>query len=301
MLGARRKVTRPARLRTCASRSAPSGRGAPSIDPKPILDGWQLLQATEIYRANGTDVLREGPTVGQILLMLQAAAPEARPRRLAHRHLRLRAQRHQGTGSFDRRVLATLAYLAEFGLSPTVTSLRCGHGYFTKSGNVSEHPRATRSTSRRSTASRPWVSRRRRGRGPGGPAAGAAPGHVGPHQVISLLDFGGPTLSMADHADHIHVGFRPAGEAWRRARRIRVLKPSQWPAADVAPERAREPDRPPREGGDTTPPRCRRRGERARRRRASGRSSGARRRSPCRRGDRAVAVAVRARSAWPSG
>ena len=31
----------------------PAGRGAPKIDPKPILDGWKLLEATAIYRAAG--------------------------------------------------------------------------------------------------------------------------------------------------------------------------------------------------------------------------------------------------------
>ena len=42
-------------------------------------------------------------------------------------------------GQIDRRVLATLAYLAESGLRPTVTSLKCGHCFFTASGNVSHH------------------------------------------------------------------------------------------------------------------------------------------------------------------
>ena len=31
----------------------PAGRGAPRVDPKPILDGWKLLESTAIYRANG--------------------------------------------------------------------------------------------------------------------------------------------------------------------------------------------------------------------------------------------------------
>ena len=42
-------------------------------------------------------------------------------------------------GVIDRRVLATLAFLSASGLRPTVTSLRCGHGVLTSSGNVSEH------------------------------------------------------------------------------------------------------------------------------------------------------------------
>ena len=29
----------------------PAGRGAPRIDPKPILDGWKLLESTAIYRS----------------------------------------------------------------------------------------------------------------------------------------------------------------------------------------------------------------------------------------------------------
>ena len=31
----------------------PAGRGAPRVDPKPILDGWKLLESTAIYRAKG--------------------------------------------------------------------------------------------------------------------------------------------------------------------------------------------------------------------------------------------------------
>ena len=42
-------------------------------------------------------------------------------------------------GVVDRRVLALLEFLVAKGMDPTVTSLRCGHGYYTKSGNVSEH------------------------------------------------------------------------------------------------------------------------------------------------------------------
>ena len=35
----------------------PAGRGAPRIDPKPILDGWKLLECTEVYRAKGKNAL----------------------------------------------------------------------------------------------------------------------------------------------------------------------------------------------------------------------------------------------------
>jgi Transglycosylase SLT domain/Peptidase family M23 len=207
----------------------PSGRGAPRIDPKPILDGWQLLEATEIYRANGANVLRDGPTIGQILLL---SKPLLQKRVLADDRIELyRCGRADiAAGRVDRRVLATLAFLSESGFSPTVSSLRCGHSYLTKSGNISEH-----STGNAVDISKingvPVLGHQE----PGGVADQAVrrllllQGTMVPHQVISLLAIGGPTMAMSDHADHIHVGFRPAGEAWSRAG-YSVLKPSQWPA-----------------------------------------------------------------------
>ena len=51
----------------------PAGRGAPRIDPKPILDGWELLESTAIYRARGKNPFvgpdATSPTIGQVLLM----------------------------------------------------------------------------------------------------------------------------------------------------------------------------------------------------------------------------------------
>ena len=51
-----------------------------------------------------------------------------------------------------------------------------------------------------------------------------------PDQIISLLELGGPTFAMADHADHIHVGFRPLFGANTKLGRqaLAVLKPGQW-------------------------------------------------------------------------
>ena len=207
----------------------PSGRGAPSIDPKPILDGWQLLEATEIYRANGTNVLRGGPTVGQILLLSKELLQK---RVLGDARIDLYpcGRDDVAAGRIDRRVLAALAYLAESGLSPTVSSLRCGHSYLTKSGNVSEHSSGNAVDISRINGV-PILGHQ----DSGGVADQAVrrlmllQGTMTPHQVISLLEIGGPTMAMSDHADHIHVGFRPAGEAWRRAG-YSVLRRSQWPA-----------------------------------------------------------------------
>jgi hypothetical protein len=51
-----------------------------------------------------------------------------------------------------------------------------------------------------------------------------------PDQIISLLDFGSNTISMGDHNDHIHVGFRPMfGENRKLGQQaLAVLKPGQW-------------------------------------------------------------------------
>ena len=53
-----------------------------------------------------------------------------------------------------------------------------------------------------------------------------------PDQIISLMTFDGAdnTLAMADHADHIHVGWKPLyGTNSKAAKQVNaVLKPSQW-------------------------------------------------------------------------
>ncbi len=206
----------------------PAGRGAPLIDPKPILDGWKLLEATAIYRANGKNVLRAGASVGQILLLSKSLLEK---RVLADERIQIYSCGRDDirAGQINRRVLATLAYLSESGLSPTVTSLRCGHGYYTKSGHVSHHSSGNAVDISRINGT-PVLGHQE----PGGVVDQAVrriaqlQGALAPSQVISLFDIGWPTLAMADHADHIHVGFQPApGETGGRV--SSVLKPHQWP------------------------------------------------------------------------
>ena len=120
----------------------PAGRGAPRIDPKPILDGWKLLESTAIYRAQGKNPFfgenAQGASIGQILLMSKDTLIQ---RVLANPRIELYScgRRDIEAGIVDRRVLATLEFLASSGLKPTVTSLRCGHGFYTAGGNVSAH------------------------------------------------------------------------------------------------------------------------------------------------------------------
>jgi hypothetical protein len=53
-----------------------------------------------------------------------------------------------------------------------------------------------------------------------------------PHQIISLMTFDGTdnTMSMADHADHIHIGFRPLFGANPKlgSQLNAALQPGQW-------------------------------------------------------------------------
>ncbi len=206
----------------------PAGKGAPKIDPKPLLDGWKLLEATAIYRASGKNVLRGGTSVGQILLM---AKPLLQKRVLGDDRIDIYScgRKDIAKGLVSRQVLATLAYLAEVGLRPTVNSLRCGHSYYTTSGNVSAHSSGDAVDISRWNG-QPVLGNQQRG----GPTYQAIKrlmlltGTMKPQQLISLFDIGGPTLKMADHADHLHIGFRRAGGRGRPGVGSPVLKRDDW-------------------------------------------------------------------------
>ena len=215
----------------------PAGRGAPRIDPKPILDGWKLLESTAIYRSKktnpffGTDA--EAPSIGQIMLMSKDAL-QRHVLRNPHIDIYECGRQDIRTGQIDRRVLATLEYLASSGLKPTVTSMRCGHGYYTASGNVSEHSTGTAvdigaingivitpATQGKGSITDLTIQRLL-----------TLQGTMKPHQIISLMTFEGTdnTFAMGDHGDHIHVGWRPNYDANSKAARrmAAVLKPDQW-------------------------------------------------------------------------
>jgi soluble lytic murein transglycosylase-like protein len=214
----------------------PAGRGAPRIDPKPILDGWKLLESTAIYRAKGRNPLvgddAETPSIGQILLMNKEALAE---RVLTDPNIQIYecGRRDIRAGQIDRRVLATLEFLAASGLEPTVTSLRCGHSYYTSSGNVSEHTTGT-AVDIAAINGVPIMDHQ----GPGSIAELTIQrlltlqGTMKPHQIISLMTFKDTdnTFAMGDHADHIHVGFRPLyGLNRKTAKQVdAILEPQQW-------------------------------------------------------------------------
>ena len=117
----------------------PAGRGAPQIDPKPILDGWKLLEATAIYRAKGKSPFADKLGSAGVLLLSKEALQQ---RVLADERLEISEcdQIEIRGGQIDRRLLATLAYLSEQGFRLTITSMLCGrYGSITTSGNISNH------------------------------------------------------------------------------------------------------------------------------------------------------------------
>ena len=129
-------------------------------------------------------------------------------------------------------MLATLEFLASSGLKPTVSSLKCGHGYLTASGNVSEHTTGT-AVDIAAINGIPIYGHQ----GPGSitdmtiQRLLTLQGTMKPHQIISLMTFEGAdnTLAMADHDDHIHVGWRPlygAEHEGRASRSTRSSSPS---------------------------------------------------------------------------
>ncbi len=206
----------------------PAGKGAPKIDPKPILDGWKLLEATAIYRAKGKNPLTNELSGAGVLLL----SKEALVRRvLADPRLEIYdcGRTDIATGRIDRRVLAVLEYLVSKGFELSVSALECGHSYLTTSGNVSEH-------STGDAVDIPTIN--------GVPVTGhqgpgtltdelirtvlQLQGTMHPHQVISLEDLPGETsIALPDHYDHVHIGYRPLGGAFGEEFNA-LLGPKQW-------------------------------------------------------------------------
>jgi hypothetical protein len=208
----------------------PAGRGAPRIDPKPILDGWKLLEASAIYRAAGRNPFVANPGVGQVLLM----SKEVLTRRvLANQDIDVYECGRDDirSGQVDRRVLATLEFLAASGLRPSVSSLKCGHGHFTKSGNVSHHSSGN-AVDISAINGTPILGHQGKGEITETTVRKlmTLQGAMQPAQIISLLEIGGNTVAMGDHADHIHVGWRPLfGVNHRLGRQARrLLSNNQW-------------------------------------------------------------------------
>jgi hypothetical protein len=214
----------------------PAGKNAPQIDPKPILDGWKLLEATAVYRAAGKDPFfgagAKNPTVGQVLLMSKQQLTD---RILQDPHVQIYAcgRRDIQAGLIDRRVLATVEFLSASGLDPTVSGLECGHSLAGSPGT--DAAGATGSSVEFSKINGiPILGHQ----GPGSITDIAIrrlltlQGSLKPAQIISAMSYKGQsnTLALPDHADRLQVTFtllfgRNKGLSTELAS---ILQPDQW-------------------------------------------------------------------------
>ncbi|HWH94648.1 MAG TPA: lytic transglycosylase domain-containing protein [Baekduia sp.] len=176
-----------------------------------------LRRHRRLYEVAGSPFFGAGvvePSPGQALLMTQAQLVR---RVLSDDGLAIYGCGRQDIvdGRIDRRVLATLLYLAKSGYHLTISSLECGHGRLTSSGNVSAHS-VGGAVDIAAVNGIPIL---------GHQGAGSITDEVvhrlldlqgltRPAQIISLMTVDGAsnTLALADHDDHIHVGFGRAVE-----------------------------------------------------------------------------------------
>lgn len=111
-------------------------------------------------------------------------------------------------GKTDVRVLVLIRYLAEAHGQITVSSLTTGHRLYSRPGTISAHVYGLAVDiavlGNQSIYGNQQV---------GGITEQAVrnilllPAEISPRQVISLLGLGGASFPLADHDDHIHVGF----------------------------------------------------------------------------------------------
>ncbi len=194
----------------------PGGEDSPQIDPKPFLDGWKLLAASNIYGANGKDRFADRLGVGGVLLLSKSALQR---RVLNDRKISMGDcdRDYIATGSIDRRILAMLSFLTEKGYDLLISSMLCGReSSITTSGYVSNHT----SGSAVDIAAINGQVVTAAVQGPGSLTDIVArevlslQGTMAPDEVISLLDYSQPAgFAMSDHDDHLHVGYRPAGDS----------------------------------------------------------------------------------------
>jgi len=108
----------------------------------------------------------------------------------------------------DVRVLVLISYLAESYGEVTVSSLFSGHRKYARPGVVSAHIYG-QAVDIASVGKLPIAGHQQ----PGSVTEKAVrsilmlPVELQPRQVISLLGLGGASFPMADHDDHIHVGY----------------------------------------------------------------------------------------------
>jgi soluble lytic murein transglycosylase-like protein len=186
-----------------------------TIDPRAILQNWVQLDTALHPQGASDDTDLLGATASGVFLLSKQELQRAV---LSDPGIGIYACGRQdiALGAIDKRVLAVLAFLSRSGLKPTVSALECGHSEMTVSGNVSEHYtgdavdisaiNGVPIADHQGAGSIADITIR---------ALLTLQGEFIPHQIISLMQYPGTsnTLAMADHWNHIHVGFHPVGAA----------------------------------------------------------------------------------------
>ena len=189
------------------------GAGGAAIPPRPLVDGYRLQEAADYYSA--VEPFNGNPFVPTESFATEVGSIEGTQDELARRVLAEPGidiyecgREDIAKGIVDRRVLGALLYLRKAGLTLTVTSLRCGHGYYTAGGSISAHSYGA-AVDIAAFNGQPVLGNQ----GPGSLTEQAIKllmgleGEARPAQLISLMSLGGPSFPLADHADHLHVGY----------------------------------------------------------------------------------------------
>jgi transglycosylase-like protein with SLT domain/peptidase M23-like protein len=214
----------------------PAGKSAPYIDPKPILDGWKLLEATAVYRAAGVDPFygpgAKNPTIGQILLMSKEQL-ETRVLEDPNVNIYPCGRRDIQSGAIDRRILADIEFLSASGLKPDISGLKCGN---TPTGSNGVDPAGATGASMDISAINNIPIQGHQG-------AGSVTditirrlltlqGEMAPDEIVSLMSYKSqPTaLKMSDHGNRIQVSYTQLYGNNKKLAEVAgsILQPGQW-------------------------------------------------------------------------
>ncbi len=211
----------------------PAGKTAPYVDPKPILDGWKLLEATAVYRAAGVNpFIGKNPSVGQILL---ESKEQLQNQVLEDPHVQVYGcgQRDVQAGLVDRRILAVIEFLSASGLDPTVSGLVCGASQNASNG-VDPEGKTGASVDISKINGIPILGHQ----GPGSITditirrLLTLQGTFQPDDIISTMSYKGQqnTLALPDHANRLQITYTPQfGNNKKLAQQVQnILKPNQW-------------------------------------------------------------------------
>jgi hypothetical protein len=161
----------------------------------------RVVALRNYYRSVGLTSLVRG-------LLSQKADLQDRVLHDSRLHIYAGGRADVAAGRVDVRVLALMLYLAQTYREVTVSCLVSGHRLYARPGVVSAHVygRAIDIAALRDVS----ITGHQQ---PGGITEQAVrsvlmlPGRMLPAQVISLMGLGGPSFPLANHYDHIHVGY----------------------------------------------------------------------------------------------